>query len=362
MTDEAVAAEAAPEPVVAPEVQEAPRNEPTPRNAIDRAFEALELQDKDTSEPVGAEGDEPKGDRERNADGTFKAKTDTPAENKAEKAPDKPQDGDKTKEAAKDTAEKPATFGEAPSRFSADAKAAWANAPEPVRAEIHRAVSELEKGIQQYKSEFDPLKPYVEMAKQHNTSVPKALDNYINLERTLMSDPERGMQMVADYAGIDLRAFAAKLAGQTLDEAASKTDQVIRELNSKIANLEQQLGGVSTTIQEQRHQGVLSQVEAFAADHPRFEELATDIEFFIKSGRTQDLQEAYELAERLNPAPQAPAPAAPAAPQPDRAAQTRKGSLSVTGAPSSGSDPAIRKPPSSAREAIDHAFASIGLG
>jgi hypothetical protein len=44
-------------------------------------------------------------------------------------------------------------------------------------------------------------------------------------------------------------------------------------------------------------------VTKFAAEHPRFEELADDIAFFLTSGRTKDIAEAYTLAERLNPAP-----------------------------------------------------------
>jgi hypothetical protein len=46
-------------------------------------------------------------------------------------------------------------------------------------------------------------------------------------------------------------------------------------------------------------------VAKFASDpaNPRFEELSDDIAFFLKSGRTKDLAEAYQLAERLNPTP-----------------------------------------------------------
>jgi hypothetical protein len=47
-------------------------------------------------------------------------------------------------------------------------------------------------------------------------------------------------------------------------------------------------------------------VERFAAAHPNFEALADDICFFIESGRADDLEEAYSLAERFNLAPSEP--------------------------------------------------------
>ena len=48
-------------------------------------------------------------------------------------------------------------------------------------------------------------------------------------------------------------------------------------------------------------------------------------------------------------------------PKPD-ADQTRKGQLSITGAPASGSNPVTRKAPATARESLDRSFASLGLG
>jgi hypothetical protein len=38
----------------------------------------------------------------------------------------------------------------------------------------------------------------------------------------------------------------------------------------------------------------------FAAAHPRFEELSEDIVFFLDTGRADDLEEAYSLAERFS--------------------------------------------------------------
>lgn len=79
--------------------------------------------------------------------------------------------------------------------------------------------------------------------------------------------------MIAKNAGLSLLDVAAKVLGRPPDQGQSVTD--------------------STT----------EAVTKFAAENPRFEELSDDIAFFLKSGRTKDLAEAYRLAERLNPVP-----------------------------------------------------------
>ena len=77
-----------------------------------------------------------------------------------------------------------------------------------------------------------------------------------------------------------------------------------------------------------------------------------------------NLQGAYVMAERLNPAASGTqnTAASTAATAKPNTAQTRNGNLSITGGPGSGSNPAKRKAPSSARESVDSAFASLGLG
>lgn len=362
MTDEAtnVAAEAAAPDAVTEVQAEAPAREleATPRGAIDRAFAEL---DKDESQPA----DEPAkpaeaktGDRSRGEDGKFVAKegTEQPAK-PVEKA-----EGEQTADAKPDEAEKTATtFSDPPKRFSPDAKAAWDKAPEPVRAEITRAVSELEKGLSEYQQRWEPIKHFDEMARQHGTTIDKAMANYVGIEQKLAANPIEGLSQICDNMGFSLKDVAAQIMGQTPDQTASASDAANRQLRQEIAQLKQELSGVSTTIKSQTEQATLKQIEQFSADKPRFEELADDIAFFLQNGRAQDLQEAYSLAERLNPAPQAPAPAPAAQAAPAAAAQPRKGNLSLSGAPSTGSNPASRKPPSTARDALDNAFASLGM-
>jgi uncharacterized membrane protein YccC len=158
--------------------------------------------------------------------------------------------------------------------------------------------------------------------------------------------------------GMSLEQVARHVLGQPQEERAGRDAQIIAELNQKLQRLEQGFNGINQAEQERRFEASMQQVVNFAATHPRVDELAGDIKFFLESGRATDLKKAYELAERLNPAPASqPAPVQQQTP----AAQNRRGVASVAGAPTSGSNPANRKTSGSVRSALDNAFDSIGI-
>lgn len=370
MADDALAADAAVDNTTTPETHV------SIDDAISKAFDAVEATPDDPVEAVVSPTETgtdviPDGDAtdapERGPDGRFKPKEgDDPDQPKADAAP-----ADATQEDAVDPVDQPATQYEAPTRFSPDAKAAWKDAPPAIQAEINRAVTELESGIEGYReklTQFDGLDEYSKLAADSGTTIKDALTNYVNLERQLASDPLKGLETVAEYAGLSLREVAAHIMGQTPDQSATQQDATMRELRQHIAGLEKQIGGVTETVKSQQQTSIEREVSAFAdsKDNPRFNELSDTISQLITNGMATDLPKAYEMAERLNPAPAptATAPAAgvkPDAPKPDLTAQTRKGSLSIKGSPTSGSTPAAKKPSSSTEEALDNAFASVGL-
>lgn len=283
-------------------------------------------------------------------------------------------------------------FSEPPSRFSPDAKAAWANAPEPVKAEIHRALRETEAGIEKYRESaqaFEDIRQFDEMAKQSGTTIKDALGRYVALNQSVAKDPISGLDAICQEIGTSLQDVVDYVneqngyqppegeegaASPQYDRHINQLHGTIQSLQAELGEIKQQVGGVTTSLTQHNTAVVSDEVQAFAAEHPRFNELSGDIKFFLET-RLADkigpakqtgnfetvLQEAYELAERLNPTA-TPAPAATAAPQPGNgAAQTRKpiADLSVTGAPDPGSNPTSRKPPSSARDALERAASTL---
>lgn len=333
----------------------------------------------------GAEKPEAKPERKETAKDSVmraaeKVKAKAEAENAAKPADDKPKAQPKQpvpKAEAKPTEQpaeqqKPAEakpevpqgerkqWHEAPRRYSAEAKQAWESTPDQVKAETHRALSELERGLNQYREAYKDVEDYDRQARQSGTTIRQALDNYVGIERLLTQDPVAGFERIIANLGLKtndgrpmtLHDFAAKVLDQEPNEQISRQTGVISQLQAKISQLEQQVSGVSNSIQQQRADAVARQVAEIAGKNPRFEELSEDIAMFIQTGRAKDLPEAISLAERLNPAP-APVQAKPETPKPLNPA----GQKSVTGTPPGGSQQYPNKlPPSkTAREALERA-------
>lgn len=335
-------------------------------DALDRAAAKVEKASRDSAPKDDTKA--VKSDAVRDETGKFAAK-------------DAPKtDGQPVKDAtvAKDTTQAittepakttPAT--DAPARFSPDAKTAWTAAPDSVRAEVHRMERELTAGMEKYRAsaeEFEKVREFDDLAKQTGGNLRASLERVVAIEQAFKRNPLEGFQKVADHFGLSLRAVAAHIAGQTPDQQAVQADSTIAALRQELVGLKQQISGVTQTITQQKEAATLSEIQKFAQDKPRFDELADDIGMFLSNGRAKDLQEAYVLADRLNPGhanpPQANAIAttqvASAALAFDQQAQTLKGQKSINGAPSPGSNPAARKRSTSIDDAIDRAFASAG--
>ena len=319
----------------------------TIEESLARAFKAdLSEKPKEQTEPEGESNDTADAERPRGPDGKFAAKDGDKKE--TAEPPAEPEGGAKQPEAKE---EAPKGFDEAPARFSADAKAAWKDAPKEVRAEAHRMMRELEDGLAQKDQIIEPLKPYMEMAQKHGTTMQDALANYTRIDALLHQSPAEGYRHLARTMGHSPEQVAALLTGQQPGQPDPR-DQEIQRLNGEMRQMQQQLAKVNTGLQSQREQAVLEQVNQFATQNPRFNELANDITEMLATGYATSLEDAYQKASRLNPAPPEPEPTPPAPPP---AAQTRE-AKSVTGAPSAGSNPARRPPSKSPEEALRRAF------
>jgi hypothetical protein len=340
-------------------------NQPKPAASLDDVLDRAEakVREKDAAKA--------KPEAKVDADAKPEVKADTKPEAK------EPQPRDNGKFASTKPAEaevkppvapaKSFTASEAPARFSDDAKAEWAAAPESVRRESERAIRELTEGHQKYRQAAErdsALNEFHEMAKQSGKELHGVVREYVNMENLLRQNPVQGVEAILQRVGITPRQYAEHILGQSPDDQASEQSRHIMELNTKIQRLEQALGGVQQTFQQQQESAVSKEVTQFKEAHPRFDELADDIAFFLKTRCPGDLAQAYELAERLNPAPaQADASTtdASSAPVIDLQAQTQKGNKSIVGAPSrAGSEPATKKRSSNIDDALDRAFSRTG--
>lgn len=365
MSDEAAPSNGASEPVVAsvdtpaqvsaPEtVSEKPAA--SPREALERAFKTVDQPATTTAKPP-----HPK-DENRHADGTFKGKEADPAAGKIKTGSNDPA---KPTELKIDTDAKPVIA--APAGLTKAAQEQWAQTPEAVRADVERRFTELTQGIEKYRAEvqaFEPVRKYQDMAQKSGTTLDKALEAYTGIEAVINQDPIRGLIEICRNVGIDPRAAGAALANmQQLppQQQPPRESAEVAALKQELAALKEQVGGVTSTLSKTQAQ---SMIDKFASDHPHFDELSDSISHMLETRFAKDLQDAYDKAIRLNPEVAAKieaAKAAQAAPQPDPAQTREKASKSITGSPSTGSTPATRKPAGSPREALQNAFASMGI-
>jgi hypothetical protein len=221
----------------------------------------------------------------------------------------------------------------------------------------------MQGGIEKYRTEATrwqtDVAPYETLAQQYGMDIKGVLADYEGMARMMATNPVQVFDTLAKRHGFTLQDVAANVLGQDLDDYAKQTSQEIARLQQENMELKRQ----TQTYTQRQQQEVQSFITDFAVKNPRYGELEPQIAGILRSGLVtaseprMRLQEAYEIADRLKPAPRtAPAPQNPAI-----ADQTRKGQLSITGAPGSGSNPANRKTPASAREALDRAFDQYGL-
>jgi len=260
-----------------------------------------------------------------------------------------------------------APFAEPPARMAEHGKRDWAATPETVRGEVHRMHSEFSKAAQHYQGlaeAYRPIAPFDKMAREHGTTLEKALTNYVGIESKLRANTLAGLDTIIHNLGlrdpktgqpIGLRDIAYHVLSQSPERlnqiqqgnAQQAAAHQIGSLYNEVRGLKQTLEQWQTAQQFTQTRGAVDQ---FAEKHPRFDELGDLIEKELRLGFP--LEQAYQRAELLRPAAHADQTRNPSAQtRPDR---------SIFGNPDvTGSDPASRKPkkPSgSPREALANAM------
>ena len=280
----------------------------------------------------------------------------------------------------------PPASGEPRPRFDDAAKSEWEAVPEGTRGAIHRTVRELEQGITKHREAaeaFEPIRQYADMAKQSGTDLATALQRYTGMEQELRRNPIAGLQAVVANLGIKnpqtgmpvtLRDIAAHVLGQKPDQVASQHEASNQQLRQQVAQLQQQISGVTQHVQSQQQEArvasVASEWDGFKASNPRATELEPYMAEFLQKYPApanmpvrERLADAYAFAAAKFPSPTGAHTADQLAPLAQTQAQPKPinpaGQKSVSGAPSGKAEVATRKP--SRKEATNKAMSQIGL-
>jgi hypothetical protein len=239
-----------------------------------------------------------------------------------------------------------APYREPPTRrMSPTAQRDWHQAPETVRADVHRMYREFAKASQLMNADrevMQTIRPYQQLAQQHGTTLARALNNYTSMEDKLRSDPVGGLDVIvnnlnlrtSDGQRIGLRDIAWHVLNQTPDQHQQTQTQNAQTAQShQIGQLHQTVAALAHGMQQMHYErqfhSTRSEVDRFAETHPRLDELGGLIEQELRLGF--DLPTAYRRAELLSPP--GSRSAAHAAQTRTTTAQTRSSDRSISGAP-----------------------------
>lgn len=345
-----------PKPEPAPEVKK-----PDLDTAIKTAFERSKA-DKEAKEagkpaasaPEPKETPEAKAARERQPDGKF-----APAPGKEPKEPSappaEPADGSGQDGKADAKPSEGKDYTKPPAHFLPRAKEAWASASPDVQSEVHRMAANYEKGLAEHKESHEfrkELREFEDLARNAGTTVKGALSNYVAIDNLLKSNPVAGVERILSSIGITPQQYAQHVLGQEQQRQqnpqaaqSNQLTQTVQQLTQKLQEMEQR------DLQRQQQEAEAKQlaeienrfITPFKEDHPRYDELQEDIAFFLNSGKIpsnlsehERLAAAYDMAERINPAPKFAASSEPGTPAFAPRTLDPSGQKSVTGSPTPG--------------------------
>lgn len=235
--------------------------------------------------------------------------------------------------------QQPSPAVEAPTSWSADAKAKWSSLDPSIQAEIVRREQNMHEGGQKWSEEkkrYEELvSPVREAAKRNGIDETEGIKRLMAAQDYLDRDPVSALQWLAQAYGVDLQNMTAT------QQARPQADPMLSQLNQKVSYLEE-------TLQQQAQKELQAQVDAFKSQPGRehFEEVKKTMGNLLMSGLAQDLAEAYDKAVWQTPSVREKLIAAQTANQQSaadkakqQAAQAKKAALSLSGSPTSGAAP-----------------------
>ena len=174
------------------------------------------------------------------------------------------------------------------------AQAEWHAAPESVRGEVYRMAKEFNDAYQRQQAdvqEMEQIRQFQHMARQHGTTLNKALTNYTGMEQLLRTDLVAGLDLIVnnlklrspDGQPLGIRDVAYHILNQTPEQhrlLQSQNQQMAQ--SHQLAQLQQRQAALEQREQQMyaRERFVYSRsaVDQFADTHPRFDELSeTDL-------------------------------------------------------------------------------------
>jgi hypothetical protein len=195
-----------------------------------------------------------------------------------------------------------------PQSFRAEAKAAYAAAPDSLKREIHKREHDFHQGVSQYKGAANfalaiggEFKPYEALIRSQNLT-PQALSrDFMNTHYVLSTGtPQQKVQHILEAAqryGINAQDLQSALSSVPSD-AGQPVHPIVQQLQQKLQTLEGQLTEQQRAQQAQESANINAEIKRFESDgkHEHFKLVAADMGALLSNGRAGDMQDAYDKA------------------------------------------------------------------
>jgi len=215
-----------------------------------------------------------------------------------------------------------------PEHWSAEHKAAFQALQPEAQAFVMQRYQDMERGYQEkstalagerrrHETLAPVLNPIRDQAQAWGISEGEVIHRLWSAHTALQADPAKAMQAIARSYGIDLQQLVAPQGAQpAATDPEAEQHPIVVELRSQIAELQKQIGGVTTHItqgaklaeQSMRREAndltakfASEKDEAGQPRYPHFEAVRADMAILVQTGRAPDLATAYDMAVHLNP-------------------------------------------------------------
>lgn len=186
-----------------------------------------------------------------------------------------------------------------PKSWRQDMHPYWGQIPRKAQEYYVEREKQMLDGMSQYKQIREVLTPFEQMLSEKGVSVYDWVRGLTQAERMLTQGTEE--QRRAAYLKLG-EQLGFTMPGQTQAQPEQPIDPNIKKLQDELAQIKSGLTAQQQAIYNETKTKVQAEVDAFANDpaHPHFDEVAEDMQIFIRSGLS--LQDAYDRAVWANPA------------------------------------------------------------
>lgn len=192
-----------------------------------------------------------------------------------------------------------------PPGWTATAKAEFAKLPPVVQEAVAKREEEINNGFKKLQT-YKGLDDYIETAARAGTTVPEALDRYMESEALLERDPVRGLLWLCQTYNIDPRQLVQGGQPQQQNNQQNpylpQQSQNPYEMQRFIQPVAQEVNQLKQMLAAERQNKIADDINAFASDpkNQYFENVADQMAMIISAGSTAPLSEIYEQACYMN--------------------------------------------------------------